>query len=89
MTRLGVYSDDADGITDTTASRGATGNALAMKLPDVSSHHLAGFVFRCRIHIALKSPDGMCERTFAHCRMHATGREAAIDACAPGWHGSR
>ncbi|KVV38099.1 UDP-glucose 4-epimerase [Burkholderia territorii] len=36
--------------------------------------------FRCRIHVALKSPDGVCERTFAHCRTHATEREAAIDA---------
>ncbi|RQR35055.1 hypothetical protein DIE23_10910 [Burkholderia sp. Bp9143] len=35
--------------------------------------------FRCRIHVTLASPDGVCERTFAHCRTHATEREAAID----------
>lgn len=35
--------------------------------------------FRCRIHVTLKSPDGVCERTFAHGRTHATEREAAID----------
>ncbi|CAM2172234.1 UDP-glucose 4-epimerase [Burkholderia latens] len=36
------------------------------------------------IHVALKSPEGMCERTFAHCRTHATEREAAIDALRAG-----
>ncbi|KWO47898.1 UDP-glucose 4-epimerase [Burkholderia sp. MSMB1459WGS] len=35
--------------------------------------------FRCRIHVALESPDGACERTFAHSRIHASEREAAID----------
>ncbi|RQR46084.1 MULTISPECIES: hypothetical protein [unclassified Burkholderia] len=40
--------------------------------------------FRCRIHVTLESPDGMCERTFAHCRTHATEREAAIDALRAG-----
>ncbi|KWA07401.1 hypothetical protein [Burkholderia territorii] len=40
--------------------------------------------FRCRIHVALQSPDGLCERTFVHCRTHATEREAAIDALRAG-----
>ena len=40
--------------------------------------------FRCRIHVTLKSPDGVCERTFAHSRIHATEREAAIDALRAG-----
>ncbi|MET3820810.1 hypothetical protein ACVK00_004572 [Burkholderia sp. PvR073] len=40
--------------------------------------------FRCRIHVTLKSPDGVCERTFAHSRIHAIEREAAIDALRAG-----
>ncbi|CAG9242998.1 UDP-glucose 4-epimerase [Burkholderia territorii] len=40
--------------------------------------------FHCRIHVTLKSPDGICERTFSHCRTHATEREAAIDALRAG-----
>ncbi|RQR34192.1 MULTISPECIES: hypothetical protein [unclassified Burkholderia] len=40
--------------------------------------------FRCRIHVALTSPDGVCERTFAHSRLHATEREAAIDGLRAG-----
>lgn len=40
--------------------------------------------FRCRIHVTLKSPDGVCERTFANNRIHATEREAAIDALRAG-----
>ncbi|VWB39801.1 hypothetical protein [Burkholderia lata] len=35
--------------------------------------------FRCRIRVTLASPDGACERTFAHSRTHDTEREAAID----------
>ncbi|AOJ90825.1 MULTISPECIES: hypothetical protein [Burkholderia] len=40
--------------------------------------------FRCRIHVTLKSPDGICERTFEHGRTHPTEREAAIDALRAG-----
>ncbi|AZQ53958.1 hypothetical protein [Burkholderia cenocepacia] len=35
--------------------------------------------YRCRIHAMLMSPDGTCERVFAHSRFHDTEREAAID----------
>ncbi|OXH90618.1 hypothetical protein CA831_09600, partial [Burkholderia multivorans] len=40
--------------------------------------------FRCRIHVTLKSPDGGCERTFAHSGIHATEREAAIEGLRAG-----
>lgn len=39
-----IYATLTARITDATAGREAAGSALAMKLPDVSSHHLAGFV---------------------------------------------
>ncbi len=39
-----IYATLTARIADGTAGREATGSALAMKLPDVSSHHLAGFV---------------------------------------------
>ncbi|MCA3860441.1 MAG: hypothetical protein IOB81_17570, partial [Burkholderia sp.] len=32
--------------------------------------------YRCSIHVTLMSPDGTCERTFAHSRIHVTEREA-------------
>ncbi|MBR7978444.1 hypothetical protein KDX08_28270 [Burkholderia cenocepacia] len=35
--------------------------------------------YRCTIHVMLMSPDGACERVFAHSRFHDTEREAAID----------
>ncbi|WP_175688709.1 hypothetical protein [Burkholderia anthina] len=40
--------------------------------------------FRCRIHVTLMLPDGPCERTFAHSRIHATERDAAIDGLRAG-----
>ena len=40
--------------------------------------------YRCRIHVTLVSPDGACERTFAHSRTHDTEREAAIDGLRAG-----
>lgn len=40
--------------------------------------------FRCRIHITLASPDGVCERTFEHSRTHATERDAAVDGLRAG-----
>ncbi|KVS53662.1 UDP-glucose 4-epimerase [Burkholderia cepacia] len=40
--------------------------------------------YRCRIHVAFASPDGACERTFAHSRTHDTEREAAIDGLRAG-----
>jgi NitT/TauT family transport system ATP-binding protein len=39
-----IYATLTTRIADATAGQEATGSALAMKLPDVSSHHLAGFV---------------------------------------------
>ncbi|RQS96913.1 ATP-binding cassette domain-containing protein [Burkholderia seminalis] len=39
-----IYAALTARIADATADRAATGGALAMKLPNVSSHHLAGFV---------------------------------------------
>ncbi|WP_050772597.1 nitrate/sulfonate/bicarbonate ABC transporter ATP-binding protein [Burkholderia ambifaria] len=39
-----IYATLTTRIADATAGPEATGSALAMKLPDVSSHHLAGFV---------------------------------------------
>ncbi|PFH20657.1 hypothetical protein [Burkholderia sp. JKS000303] len=40
--------------------------------------------YRCRIHVTLKSPDGVCERTFAHSRTHVTEREAAVEGLRAG-----
>ncbi|WP_175844826.1 hypothetical protein [Burkholderia arboris] len=40
--------------------------------------------FRCSIHVTLMSPDGTCERTFAHSRIHVTEREAAVDGLRAG-----
>ncbi|PFH21055.1 hypothetical protein [Burkholderia sp. JKS000303] len=40
--------------------------------------------FRCRIHVTLTSPDGVCERTFEHSRIHAVERDAAVDALRAG-----
>ncbi|MCA8276204.1 hypothetical protein LGN17_27355 [Burkholderia sp. AU30280] len=40
--------------------------------------------YRCRIHVALMSQDGTCERTFSHSRTHASEREAAIDGLRAG-----
>ncbi len=39
-----IYATLTARIADTTAAREETGRALAMMLPDVTSHHLAGFV---------------------------------------------
>ncbi|WP_321786291.1 hypothetical protein [Burkholderia pyrrocinia] len=40
--------------------------------------------YRCRIHVTLTSPDGTCERTFAHGRTHVIEREAAVDGLRAG-----
>ncbi|WP_322078404.1 hypothetical protein [Burkholderia cepacia] len=40
--------------------------------------------YRCRIHVTFTSPDGVCERTFAHSRTYDTEREAAIDGLRAG-----
>ncbi len=40
--------------------------------------------YRCTIHVTLMSPDGACERTFAHSRTHDTEHEAAIDGLRAG-----
>ncbi|CAM2175871.1 UDP-glucose 4-epimerase [Burkholderia latens] len=36
--------------------------------------------FRSRIHVVLESPGAVCDRTFCRSTVHATERDAALDA---------
>ncbi|PCE30574.1 immunoglobulin domain-containing family protein [Burkholderia ubonensis] len=40
--------------------------------------------YQCRIHVTHRSPDGGCERVFAHGRIFATERAAALEGLRTG-----
>lgn len=40
--------------------------------------------YQCRIHVTHKAPDGACERAFAHSRIFASEREAALEGLRTG-----
>ncbi|KVT41254.1 hypothetical protein [Burkholderia ubonensis] len=40
--------------------------------------------YQCLIHVTLKSPNGLCERTFARNRICITEREAALEGLRTG-----